>query len=138
MKVSEEIDALEAMGLNPTRYIVVPKFQAMTLTMPGLVVFANLFGILGGFLVALIYLNIGFGAFWGQLTDALVLKDIVTGLVKSVAFAWIICLVAAHKGFQARGGAESVGLVTTASVVSAIFWVIVADACFSMLFYFGG
>ncbi len=136
MQVSEEIDALGAMGLNPTRYIVVPKFQALTLTMPALTVFANLTGIFGGFLVALLYLDISFGAYVNQLADALALKDIVTGLVKSVAFSWIIVLVAAHKGFQARGGAESVGLVTTSSVVSSIFWVIVADAGFSLLFYF--
>lgn len=136
MQVSEEIDALSAMGLNPTRYIVVPKFKALTLTMPALTVFADVLGIFGGFLVALLYLDISFGAYVNQLADALALKDIMTGLAKSVAFSWIIVLVAAHKGFQARGGAESVGLVTTSSVVNAIFWVIVADAGFSLLFYF--
>ncbi len=138
MKVSEEVDALRAMGLQPIRYIVVPKFRGLTLTMPLLVAYANLLGMVGGYAVALLYLDIGSAAYWDGVTDALVLKDILTGLVKSLAFAWIIVLVAAHKGFQARGGAESVGLVTTASVVSSIFWVIVADAVFSLLFYFGG
>lgn len=138
MQVSEEIDALRAMGLEPTRYVVVPKFVGITFTMPLLVAFANLFGILGGFAIASLYLGIGPGAYWDQVGDALVLKDVVTGLVKSVAFAWIIVLIAAHYGFQARGGAESVGRVTTASVVASIFWVIVADALFSLLFYFGG
>ncbi len=137
MKVSEEVDALETIGLNPVRYAVVPKFQGITITMPALVVYADLVGIVGGFLVALFYLDISLEAFWKQVHSALHLKDLLTGLLKSVAFAWIIVLIAAHKGFQARGGAESVGRVTTSSVVMSIFWVIVADAAFSMVFYFG-
>jgi phospholipid/cholesterol/gamma-HCH transport system permease protein len=138
MQVSEEIDALRTMGLNPVRYVVVPKFQAITVTVPALTIYANVLGIFGGLVVAVLYLDIGATAFLGQVFDALVVKDVVTGLVKSLAFAWIIVLIAAHRGFAARGGAESVGLVTTASVVSSIFWVIVADAGFSLLFYFGG
>ncbi len=136
MKVSEEVDALKVMGLEPVRYIVVPKFQAITLTMPALTVCANLIGIIGGFLVALLYMSLAPSLFFKQAFDSLVLLDLVTGMVKSIAFAWIIVLVAANRGFQAYGGAESVGRVTTASVVSAIFWVIVADAGFSLLFYF--
>lgn len=138
MAVNEEVDALKTMGLQPVRYVVVPKFQALTLTMPALSMFAIVLGIFGGFLVALFYLDISPSAFWNQLVSSLVVKDFVTGLVKSVAFAWIIVLVAAHAGFGAYGGAEAVGRVTTVSVVRSIFWVIVADAGFSILFYFGG
>lgn len=138
MKVSEEIDALQTMGLNPTRYIVVPKLQAITVTMPALTVYSIVLGIFGGYLVALLYLDISTTAFFRQVHSSLVAKDIWTGLVKSVSFAWIIVLVASSQGFQAHGGAESVGLVTTRSVVKSIFWVIVADAIFSLLFYFGG
>jgi phospholipid/cholesterol/gamma-HCH transport system permease protein len=61
---------------------------------------------------------------------------VLSGLLKSLFFAWVIVLVAAHQGFEAYGGAESVGRVTTSSVVSAIFWVIVTDAAFNMVFYF--
>ena len=136
MKVSEEVDALKVMGLEPVRYIVVPKFQAITLTMPALTICANIIGIVGGFLVALLYMSLSPNIFFNQAYGALVLLDLLTGMIKSVAFAWIIVLVAAHRGFQAYGGAESVGRVTTASVVSAIFWVIVADAAFSLIFYF--
>ena len=136
MSVNEEIDALRVMGLEPHRYVVVPKFQAMTMTMPGLTVMANVLGIFGGFLVAVLYMDLGAGTFMGQLLESLVLQDILSGLIKSTAFAWIIVLVAAHNGFGAYGGAESVGLATTRSVVSSIFWVIVADALFNMLFYF--
>lgn len=138
MVVSQEVDALRTMGLHPVRYIVVPKFQAMTMTMPALVVFANLLGIIGGFLAAWLYLGLGPSTFFNQVIKSLVLKDIWTGLLKSVAFAWVIVLIAANRGFRVHGGAEAVGLVTTASVVSSIFWVIVVDAAFSMIFYFGG
>lgn len=137
MTVNEEVDALRTLGLKPVRYIVVPKFQAITITMIGLTTMANLLGIFGGFLVAVLYMDLGAMAFLGQLVDSLVMKDLVTGLIKSLAFAWLIVLIAAHNGFQAYGGAESVGRVTTNSVVSSIFWVIVADAVFNMLFYFG-
>lgn len=138
MKVSQEIDALATMGLNPTRYIVVPKLVAMTLTLPCLTVFAIALGIVGGWLVSLVYLDLSGVAYWGNALAGLQLDDFMLGLLKSVVFAWIIVLLAAHRGFQAYGGAESVGRVTTTSVVSAVFWVIVADAAFSLLFYFDG
>ena len=137
MMVTEEVAALRTMGLNPTRYIVVPKFKAITLTMPALTIFSSALGIFGGFIIAILYLDLGGSVFWNQVIRSLIVKDLVTGLVKSVAFAWIIVLVSAYYGFRAYGGAESVGRVTTQSVVASIFWVIVADAGFSLLFYFG-
>ena len=138
MQVSQEVDALTTMGLNPTRYIVVPKFAAMTLAMPCLSTFAIALGILGGYFVAFLYLDMSGETYWSTALASLLIDDLLLGLFKSVVFAWIIVLVAAHRGFQAHGGAESVGRVTTTSVVSAVFWVIVADAAFSLLFYFDG
>ncbi|MBM4396035.1 MAG: MlaE family lipid ABC transporter permease subunit [Deltaproteobacteria bacterium] len=138
MTITEEVDALTTMGVNPVRFLVVPRFLAITLTQPLLTVMADALGILGGFVIAVLYLQIGPQAFYDQLVNALVTKDILTGLVKSVSFAWIIVFVAAHRGFRVKGGAEGVGLATTASVVQAIFLVIVADAFFSLVFYFGG
>lgn len=137
MNVSEEMSALRTMGLEPVRYVVVPKFQGLTMTMPALTAFANLIGILGGAAVAYAYLDIGPLIYLRQAWGALVTLDIFTGLFKSVVFAWLIVLIGAHAGFSAQGGAESVGRVTTSSVVRSIFWVIVADAAFSILFYFG-
>ena len=137
MMVTEEVAALRTMGLNPTRYIVVPKFKAISITMPALTVFSSALGIFGGFIIAVLYLDLGGSVFWNQVIRSLIVKDLLTGLVKSVAFAWIIVLVSAYYGFRAYGGAESVGRVTTQSVVASIFWVIVADAGFSLLFYFG-
>lgn len=138
MQVTQEIDALRTMGLNPTRYIVVPKFVAMTVSLPCLTTLAGALGIFGGYLMTLAYLDIGTTVYWSRVGSSLALDDVLLGFLKSLAFAWIIVVVAAYRGFQAQGGAESVGRATTASVVSAIFWVIVADAGFSILFYFEG
>jgi len=135
MQVSQEVDALRTMGLNPVRYIIVPKFLAMTLTLPCLTIFASALGIAGGFMVALFYLDIGVQTYWTQAVKAIDLADVLLGFVKSVAFAWIIVLLAAHRGFSAQGGAESVGRVTTTAVVSSIFWVIIADAIFGLFFF---
>jgi phospholipid/cholesterol/gamma-HCH transport system permease protein len=136
MTVNEEIESLQTMGLEPVRYVVVPKFQALTLAMPALVMYANFLGIIGGALVAMFYMKLGMGTFFTQVAKALVLKDIITGLIKSVSFAWIIVLIASYNGFQGRGGPEGVGRSTTNSVVSSIFWVIVSDALFNIVFYF--
>lgn len=137
MVITEEVDALKVMGVNPVRYLVVPRFLAITITQPLLTVMADVLGILGGFFIAVTYLQVGATPFLDQLTGALQVKDILTGLVKSVAFAWIIVFVGAHRGFSVHGGAEGVGRATTSSVVQAIFLVIAADAFFSLLFYFG-
>lgn len=138
MQVTQEVDALSTMGLNPVRYIVVPKFVAMTFALPCLTVFASALGILGGWAMVLLYLDVSTEVYWSRAVQALGLEDVLLGMLKSVAFAWIIVLIAAHRGFKAQEGAESVGRVTTDSVVSSIFWVIMADAAFSLIFYFEG
>ncbi len=137
MQVSDEIAALRTMGLSPVRYVVVPKLQGMTLSLPALVVYANVVGIVGGFAVALFYLDLSPNIYFSQAWGALVPLDILTGMLKALVFGWLIVLIAAFEGFQAHGGAESVGAATTHSVVQGIFWVIVADAVFSVVFYFG-
>ena len=138
MTITEEVDALKTMGIHPVRFLVVPRFLAITVTQPLLTVMSDALGILGGFVIAVTYLQLGVESFSSQLLQALVVKDLLTGLVKSVAFSWIIVFVGSHRGFQVRGGAEGVGLATTSAVVQAIFLVIVADAFFSLVFYFGG
>lgn len=137
MVITEEIDALRTMGVHPTRFLVVPKAIAITLTQPLLTMFANALAIFGGFLVAVTYLEIGPDAFIQRLQEALYLKDLTTGLFKSVVFANIILTIGAICGFRTGGGADAVGRSTTAAVVASIFAVIVADAAFSLVFYFG-
>jgi phospholipid/cholesterol/gamma-HCH transport system permease protein len=104
--------------------------------MPLLTVMANTLGIAGGFVIAMTYLDLNYAVFMKQLINSLQIKDIITGLVKSLAFAWIIVVVGAHRGFTVHGGAEGVGKFTTSSVVTAIFMVIMADCIFSLIFYF--
>lgn len=136
MVVTEETDALKSMALNPIRYVLVPKVYAITTMMPLLTILSVLFGILGSFVIGITYLDIGFSPFYNEVVNALVLKDIVTGLVKSVVFAIIIVTIAAYYGFRVKGGAEAVGRATTASVVASIFYVILADCILGLMFYF--
>lgn len=137
MMISEEIDALKTMGLHPTRFLVVPKILAISITQPLLTAFADLAGIVGGFLVATLYLEVGPETFVERLQESLYLKDLLTGLIKSLIFAWLIVSVGAICGFRTKGGADAVGRSTTTSVVAGIFAVIVADAVASLAFYFG-
>jgi phospholipid/cholesterol/gamma-HCH transport system permease protein len=137
MVVTEETDALKSMALNPIQYVLVPKFYAMTVAMPLLTMMSVIIGIIGAFVVALTYLDIGIEPFFNQVANALFLKDIITGLIKSLVFAWLIVLLGAYHGFRVRGGAAEVGKATTASVVSSIFAVILADSVLGLLFYFG-
>lgn len=137
MVITEEIDALKTMGLHPTRFLVVPKVLAITITQPLLTIMANVLGIFGGFLVAATYLEVSPTAFLSRLEEAMYLKDLLTGLVKSVIFAQLIVTVGAICGLRTKGGADAVGRSTTTSVVAGIFSVIVADAVASLVFYFG-
>ncbi|HPY96405.1 MAG TPA: MlaE family lipid ABC transporter permease subunit [Candidatus Cloacimonadota bacterium] len=134
MKVTEEIDALKMMALNPIRYVVVPKFHAVTICMPLLVLFSIMVGVFGGLLVGVYYLDLSLVSFLNSCLQVTALKDIVISMAKSTVFAWQIVIVGSHYGFQVTGGAEGVGKATTTAVVISIFSVIVMDAAFSLLY----
>jgi phospholipid/cholesterol/gamma-HCH transport system permease protein len=136
MKVSEEIDALEAMGLNSVKFLVVPKYLALLVMMPCLTLFSNFAGILGGGLFEAFQLGQSFHMFLLATRDALIMRDITTGLIKSVVFGLIITKVGCYEGFSVEGGAEGVGKVTTSSVVVSIFLIVFADVIFTALFYY--
>ncbi len=136
MKVTEEIDALQTMALNPVQFLVTPKFLAMLVMMPCLATWADLMGILGGALFGVTNASFTFGGYMRASLDALYLRDITTGLVKSVMFGGTITAVGCHEGFSTGAGAESVGRSTTAAVVVSIFLVIAVDLVFTALFYF--
>ncbi|MEE2786174.1 MAG: MlaE family lipid ABC transporter permease subunit [Myxococcota bacterium] len=135
MQVSEEVDALRVMGIDPIDFLAVPRLLAITITIPLLTVLANLVGMLGGFLVGVLYLDIAWNSFLMKMLDSLVAWDLISGLIKSVAFAFGIGLIGLFYGFKVRGGASEVGRTTTAAVVTSIFYIIVADCIFSVLFY---
>jgi phospholipid/cholesterol/gamma-HCH transport system permease protein len=131
MGVGEEIDALKTMGISHFQFVVVPKFWAITFTMPLLSILASTAGIFGAYLVSLFYLGISPSLFWGELTKNIAARDVAGGLFKSVVFSWLIIWIGSYYGLRVRGGAEAVGRETTASVVTCIFVIILADAVFS-------
>ncbi len=135
MTVTEEIDALKTMALNPTRFLVVPKMWGMTLTIPLLSMICSVIGVFGGLIVAVVSLDLTPRAFLVEAAEALVMKDIVTGFIKSLIFGWLIVILAAFYGFRTKGGPEAVGAATTKAVVASLFAVIVADAMLGLLFY---
>ena len=110
-----------------------PRVYAITFTQPAITLYANVIGIFGGFLIAVLYLDLSAAAYMQQTNSALDLNDLITGLAKSMVFAWIIALVGCHCGLRITGGAEGVGRATTTSVVASIFLIIVADSVFTTL-----
>lgn len=138
MKFTEELDAIRTMGLNPLRFVVVPKLWAMVVSMPLLTVMALLIGILGGFVVGITYMDLTPTAFYNELMRALFFRDVLTGILKSISFAVIITIVGVYRGLTFTGGADGVGRSTTSSVVTSLFTIIVADSIWGIIFYFRG
>jgi phospholipid/cholesterol/gamma-HCH transport system permease protein len=136
MKVSEEIDALETMALDPVRFLVTPKFLAMLLMMPCLTTWADFMGVLGGSVFGVSNAGFTFGSYIRATLDSLLLRDITTGLIKSVMFGIVITAVGCQEGFSTGAGSEEVGRSTTSAVVKSIFLVILVDLVFTALFYF--
>lgn len=136
MKVTEQIEALETMALNPIRFLVVPRFLALLVMLPCLTMLADLIGIFGGFLVGVFNLHLDpyrYITFSFQFMDW---KDVWTGLVKSVVFAITISMIGCYMGLETKGGAEGVGKSTTLSVVTSFILIILFDCILTGLFYF--
>jgi phospholipid/cholesterol/gamma-HCH transport system permease protein len=133
MVVGEEVDALRAMGVNPMQYIMAPKFWAISLTMPLLSIIATAAGILGGYVIAFLYLDMTSTMFMRELAKVIKLEHILAGCFKSMVFSWLIIWIGCYFGFRVKGGAEAVGRETTSSVVAGIFIIIVANALFSFI-----
>ena len=137
MKVAEEIDALEVMGINPIKFLVTPKFLAMVIAVPCLTLLATFIMIAGGYMLSVALLGIDSSLYLENTARALTLKDFATGMTKSLFFALVISWVGVYRGFQVEGGAEGVGRMTTSSVVTSIFFIILVDLLFTAVFYFG-
>jgi phospholipid/cholesterol/gamma-HCH transport system permease protein len=138
MKVTEELDALETMAINPIRFLVTPKFIAMVIMLPCLTIWANAMGVLGGALFGVTKVGFTFLGYIKATRDALLLRDIISGLIKSVMFGVTITAVGCQEGLATGAGAEQVGRSTTSAVVISIFLVIAVDLVFTALFYFLG
>jgi phospholipid/cholesterol/gamma-HCH transport system permease protein len=137
MVVSEEIDSLKVMGIDPIPYLLVPKLLAVLFMLPMLTLFANLIGIIGGLIIGITYLDLSVVPFIDEVISVLRYKELITALIKSITFAVIILLTGAHFGLHVEGGSEGVGKATTKSVVVSIFLVILADSIIGLIFYFG-
>lgn len=136
MKVTEQIDALQTMATDPIKYLVTPRLLALATMVPLLTIYANFIGMLGGYMVAVWKLGITSSMYISSTFEALALKDVFSGLFKSLIFAIIICTVSCFEGLNARGGAEGVGKATTLAVVVSFILIIAADCLFTAFFYF--
>jgi phospholipid/cholesterol/gamma-HCH transport system permease protein len=134
MKVSEEVDALKSMGFNITKFLILPRVFATTVSVPVLTIFADLMGIIGGVVAASFILDISLVRFLNQAQQALQYWDVFTGLFKSILFGAVVGMVGCFRGLQVSGGAESVGKYTTQAVVTSIFLIILIDAIFTVMF----
>jgi phospholipid/cholesterol/gamma-HCH transport system permease protein len=135
MKVSEQIDALRSMGADPVKKLVAPKLVAMLLMFPVLTILGDAMGILGGLVVARWQLGISGYFYLNDVFSSLYLSDVMSGVGKSVFFAYFITMVGCYNGFAARGGADGVGRATTRTVVLASIMVLVSDFFLTKLFY---
>lgn len=138
MKVSEEIDALEVMALNPVRFLVVPRLLAIVAMLPCLTVLADLIGFAGGMFTAVSIVGVDPVLYYQKTVEFMVVSDVSTGLIKSFFFAIIIGGIGCYKGMNVTEGAAGVGLATTEAVVMAIFLIVCTDCIATMFFYFLG
>jgi phospholipid/cholesterol/gamma-HCH transport system permease protein len=136
MKVSEEVDALTTMGIPPIPFLVVPRILAMIVMLPALTILSFAIGLFGGYLVGTFGLQLDGTLFLNNSLNALVPKDILTGVAKSFIFAILVGLISTYKGLSVHGGAEGVGRATTESVVLSIIAIIVSDCVSTAVFFY--
>jgi phospholipid/cholesterol/gamma-HCH transport system permease protein len=138
MKVTEELDSLRVMALEPIEFVLAPKYLAALISVPCLSIASNVCGIVAGGLFMFFSTRLSPLLYFHYVLETIVMRDVIAGLVKSVAFATIIAHVGSLEGFRVLGGPDSVGRSTTTAVVKSTFLVIVADAIFTAIFYFTG
>jgi len=133
MLVTEQVDAMRAMGTDPSRKLVTPRVLATVLVVPLLTVMSDFIGLVGGCVAAVFSLRLGVVQFWTRAIDALELSDIMQGGMKSIVFAFILSTVGCYKGLTVRGGTQGVGRSTTQAVVISSVMIIVADTFLTKL-----
>jgi phospholipid/cholesterol/gamma-HCH transport system permease protein len=138
MKVTEELDSLRVLALEPIEFVLAPKYLAALICIPCLSIISNSFGIIAGGMFMFFSTRLAPLLYLRYVMESIALRDVITGLIKSLAFATIIAHVGSLEGFRVRGGPDSVGRSTTSAVVKSTFLVIVADAIFTTIFYFTG
>ncbi len=127
MRVTDQIEALQTLSTNPYKYLVVPRLLAGTVTLPMLVLVADIIGVFGGFIVSTYKLGFNPAGYLGQTADNLRSDDVISGLIKAAVFGFIVALMGCYHGYHSRGGAQGVGAATTYAVVSASIMILLVD-----------
>jgi phospholipid/cholesterol/gamma-HCH transport system permease protein len=135
MKVTEQIDALQALGSNPVRYLVIPRFIACAVMLPVLTMAADVVGFIGGYAVGVLVVHINPVEYLQTAQSLLTMWDVWGGLLKTIVFGMMISIIACYKGLNARGGAKGVGEATTSSVVTSLISLFVANYFLSIAFF---
>lgn len=136
MKVSEEIEALNVMGIDPVKFLVLPRVLAMIIMMPALTVLGEAVGLFAGWLIGTMVLGIDPLFYVGLSTEAVAQKDLFTGLLKAVCFGYVVGSVSCYYGMGVEGGAEGVGKATTTSVVTCLTAMLFVDAILTVVIYY--
>lgn len=134
MKVTEQIDAMRALGTDPIQKLVTPRLIATAVTLPLLTILSDFIGLVGGYIVASLMMNIASSQYWSSAWRALEYNDVVQGLLKPFVFAIVISLVGCFHGMRTRGGTQGVGLATTQAVVVASVWVFILNLFITRIF----
>ncbi len=127
MRVTEQIDALETLAVNPVKHLIVPRFVSGIIMLPSLTVIANIVGILGGYLVAVLLFGTSINTYMRMTWDFLEIQDLYSGLIKACFFGTALVLISCYKGFYTKGGAEGVGKATTGAVVISSMTILISD-----------
>ncbi len=136
MKITEQVDALEVMAVDPVTYLISPRLLAGIISLPSLFIISFFLSVLGAFIIGVFMVGIPSGMFLYQSFRFIVFRDLLIGLLKSVVFAVVVISVAAHEGFRTQGGAVGVGKAATNSVVISFFLIILTNLILTGIFYF--
>ena len=135
MTVSDEVNALEIMGINTKRYLVMPRIFSLTIMTPFITLYTNILAIMGGALVGYTQLNVEFASYFQNALNFTDIKDLYVGLFKAIVFGLIIGTVACHQGFSAKNGASGVGRVTRRAVIISFLLILIIGYIITRLFY---
>jgi phospholipid/cholesterol/gamma-HCH transport system permease protein len=135
MRVTEQVDALSTLSTNPYKYLIAPRVLAGLISMPLLVIVADIIGVMGGFLIAVYLLNFNANTYIRNTMQYLEVHDVVSGLIKAAVFGLIITLLGCYHGFHSRRGAQGVGAATTSAVVSASILILLSNYFMTQIFF---
>jgi len=135
MRVTDQIDALQTLSTDPTKYLIVPRLLAGVIALPALVVVADILGVMGGFIVSTASLGFNATTYLTNTMNFMRTEDVVSGLVKAAVFGFVIALLGCYQGYNSRGGAQGVGAATTNAVVSASILILALDYVLTELFF---